>query len=255
MNQAPTESVDIMDILRSNGYRPEEDNATTEGMPEAPAAEEEKTFQIPEHLLSQLQPPEKDRVRNMPGELFSEPEGNPEKQDPWSRYADTLGKVEVTNDELEKYTRSLLFDERFEIPVRFFLGDEPFEVVCRSLYVSERETMALAVSRIAANYPIPSLPTAAVVADYYLKLALSVQVVSVNGKSFDAYDARPEAGQLPEDSPKIDEMVRLGRLAFQDMHQAKLKTLIKALHIFEVKQQILEDAYYNRDFRRPADAS
>ena len=256
MSQEPQESIELSEILRTHGWKPVVENPPpaeekpTEENPSPP----EQTFEIPEDLISKLSPPEKERVRNMPGGLFGDKEGEGSK-DPWSRYDDRLGKVTVNAEDLETYTKALLFDSRFELPIRLMLGEEPLEVVCRSLYVSERETMALAVAKIAANYPIPTLPTAMVVADYYLKLALTVQLVSVNGQPMTAYDARPDVGQLPEESPKIEEMVKLARLAFQNTHEAKLKTLIRALHIFEVKQQILEDAYHNRDFPSPVGAN
>lgn len=256
MNSIPPESVELTDILMAHGWKPEKETSSEApaenpgGVTETP----EESFSIPPELLARLSPPEKERIRNMPGGFFPDTESTPSK-DPWIRYDDRLGKVTVSSAELEAYTKALLFDQRFEIPIRLQLGDEPFEVVCRSLYVSEKETMALAVAKIAANYPIPTLPSAAVVADYYLKLALSVQLVSINGAPAQAFDARPDEGQLPEESPKVEEMVKFARLAFQNTHEAKLKTLLRALHTFEVKQQILEDAYHNRDFPSPADAS
>lgn len=252
----------IKDILRKGGWQDEESQPIElkEGEVKNIAdllgeTEMGETFALPEGVRQELTPPEKERVRNVVGGFFGEDEEQPVNRDPWSRQIPQLGTVTVSEEELAEYTRALMHDQRFELTLPVYLGDEPMLIRMRSLYVSEREVMAQAVNQIAEEYPIKSLPNAAIVADYFLKLAILIQVVSIDGQSNYPYDARPEAGELAENSPKVAELKKLGRTRFGEMHQAKLKLLIRALHIFETKQQILEDAYYNRDFPRPAGAS
>lgn len=272
-DQQATQPDVIKSILKDFGYKDENDTETAQEPERRVPANPDGTFSlppldpstavdIPPELLQQAlytdpdEPaPEKERVRNTAQGLFNSPEvSSSEFKDPWSRTLPQLGKVSVSMAELDQYTKSMLFDERFQLPIRLRVGDLPFVVEARSLYMSEREVMALAVAEVAKNYPVQTIQNAAVVAEYYLKIALLVQIVSVNGKSFDAFDARPEPGTLPENSPKVQELAQLARTRFGEMHQAKMKTLIRALHTFETKQQILEDAYHNRDFRPPVDA-
>lgn len=255
-------------ILLKNGWKPEEEDGPPAGDP-IPVGEGEvislgkllreggdsETIKLVGDLPEGAVLPDKDRVRNLPSGVFgSGEEQAEEKKDPWVRFVPELGKVEVTPADLETYTRALLFDQRFELAIPLWLGDQPMTVVVRSLYISEREVMAFAVAKVAESYPIQTLRNAALVSDYFLKMSVLVQVVSINDADNHPYDARPEPGQLPETCPKVEELANLSRTAFGEMHQAKLKALIRALHTFETKQQILEDAYYNRDFRPPAGA-
>lgn len=253
----------LMNILRQNGWKGEEPEH--EEIPLEPdqtlsiaqlLGEQEMGDDIPldASQLVQESLPEKNRVRNLPGSIYGSHEEATVVHDPWMRNIQELGQVSVSEEELEEYTRALLHDQRFEINLPLLMGDEPLNIVVRSLYISEREVIACAVSEVAEKYPIKSLQNAALVADYFLKMAILVQVVSLNGKPMDAFDARPEEGTLPEKSEKVGQLAEMARLKFGQMHQAKLKMLIRALHTFETKQQILEDAYYNRDFRRPAAA-
>ncbi len=254
------ENKEVTDILRQHGWSI--DSAGTEesqesGASQAPeATEEERTIQLDEETLSKLKPPEKERVRSMPGGVFEPTETDPKvKIDPWSRTNDKIGKVTVDSQELEEYTRSLLYDERFQLQIPLLMGKTPLVVTLRSLYVAEREIISMALSKVIESYPIPTLQNAALVADYYLKMALACQVVAIDEKGQDPYDARPEPGMLPESSPKVAELAQLVRIKYGQMHQAKFQLLVRALHIFETKQKILEDAYANRDFPPPADAS
>ena len=259
MNDEP-DSAAVKAILKQNGWSEASDGepielkeGETKQISDLLAGQElGETIAIPPELLP-APPPEKERVRNLAGGLFSAEEEEA-KKDPWSRFVPELGKVEVSEEELTEYTRALLHDTRFTLTIPMYLGDEPMRIGVRSLYISEREVMALAVSRIAEDYPIKTLHNASLVADYFLKLAVLVQITDIDGKSCDPYDARPESGTLPEKSPKVQELVTMARTRFGEMHQAKLKLLIRALHTFETKQQILEDAYHNRDFPRPGGA-
>ena len=252
---------DIKAILRKHGWQEEQATAEksggepstaekTEGAPQ-----ENQTFQIPEDLMDKLTPAEKERVRNTAGHPFQTPGERPPNKDPWKRYVDELGTVEVTELELQEYTRALLFDERFQLPVRLPIGEQTAEIVVRSLTVSEREVMALALNQIAASYPVASLQNAALIADYFLKMSLLVQVVSFNGQPCMAYDASTAPGELPEKSPKVSELAQLARTEFANYNQGRLRLMIRALHLFETKQTILEDSYFNRDFPRPAGAA
>ncbi len=246
-----TESTDIKDILKRNGWKDDQ--------PETPQKEEqvqeEKTIAIPEDLLKQLKPEEKERVRNLPGGAFAGEEQKPDSTtDPWSRYIPELGKVSVSKTELEEYTRALLFDERFQLPIRLFFGVQPVQIVVRSLYVAEREVMAMALNKITEMYPIRTIQNAALVADHFLRMSVAVQVVSMDETDMQPLDALPEPGVDPHSSPEVEKLVEAAKHRFSGMHQAKLKTLIRALHMFETKQTILEDAYFNRDFQSPVDA-
>lgn len=246
------ESTDIKDILRRSGWVEDAASETKEPEPEEST---EKTIEIPADLLAQLKPEEKERVRNLPGGAFAGEEAKPEdKVDPWSRHIPELGKVTVSKSELEAYTRALLFDERFELPIRLFFGSQPVEFVVRSLYVAEREVMAMALNKVTELYPIKTIQNAALVAEHFLRMSLAVQVVSMDGVSMDPIEALPQPGIDPATAPEVDKLVEASKLRFAGMHQAKIKTMIRALHTFETKQTILEDAYFNRDFPSPADA-
>lgn len=213
---------------------------------------------IPEDSLKEYQPEEKARVLRTPPL-----EGAKEVKDPWVRQAGTLGTITVSDEEREEYLRALLMEERFEINLNLTIGkDTPFLVRVHSLYASEKEVIALAVEKVVKDYPIRSLvegqgalTNMAVATDYYLRLAVMTQVVAINGVPQHPFNCRTETGQLPEDSPKVAELATAVRTRFADIHQAKFRLLVQALHTFQTKQLILEDAMINRDFWKPADAS
>jgi hypothetical protein len=204
------------------------------------ADEDVTRIPIPEEAMEGIEPPEKERLLRLDG-------GKPEV-DPWVRYVQTLGAVTVTEHEKETYHKALLFDQRFETAIDLPMGDEAFRVRIRSLYASEKEVMALAVSKLVEEYPVVTLNNAATATAHYFRMLILTQVVSFGGKIQEPYDARTEPSQLAEHSPKVAELARLARTSFGEMHQAKFKALMKALQIFETKQVILEDALGNRDF-------
>lgn len=214
---------------------------------------------IPEDSLANFKPEEKQRkLRKPPLEGAAEP------KDPWVREVGNLGSVTVTDEERDEYLRALLMEQRFEIHLNLTIGrDTPFLVKTRSLYASEKEVIALAVEQVVKNYPIRSLvegqegalANMAVATDYYLRLAVMTQVVTINGVPQNPFDCRTEPGELPENSPKVAELAIAVRTRFADIHQAKFRLLVQALHLFQTKQLILEDAMINRDFWKPADTN
>jgi hypothetical protein len=214
-----------------------------------------KRIPIPEESIAEFRPEEKPRKLRKPPL-----DGAVDVKDPWTRQAGALGLITVSDEERDEYLRALLLEERYEIPLNLTIGrDTPFVVRARSLYASEKEVVALAVEQVVKNYPIRSLvegqgPLAnmAVATDYYLRLAVMTQVVSINGVPQNPYDCRTEPGQLPEDSPKVAELAVAVRTRFADIHQAKFRLLVQALHTFQTKQLIMEDAMINRDFWKPA---
>ncbi len=214
---------------------------------------------IPAEQVADLQPEEKERKLRQPPPYGE----NADPKDPWVRNAGSLGNVTVSDEEREEYLRALLMEERFEIPLHLTLGkDTPFVVHCRSLYASEKEVIALAVEQVVKNYPIRSLvenqgalTNMAVATDYYLRLAVMTQVTKINGEPQNPFNARTEPGELPENSPKVAELAVAVRTRFADIHQAKFRLLVQALHLFQTKQLIMEDAMINRDFWQPADTN
>lgn len=213
-----------------------------------------------EGSVEDLKPPEKERLRNVP-DNFEEGEAVPDTRtppNPWSRTLPTLGEVSVSELELEEYTRALMHDQRLELPISLWMGDREIIARVRSLYVIEKEVMAITTEKVAREYPLfvgEEAGKRIVGAEFSMRACVLVQLVSFDGVDQKPYDARPEEGQLPEKSPKIAELDRLLRLRYANTHQAKLQAMIKAVHIFEVKQTILEDAFHNRDFPRPVGAS
>lgn len=218
--------------------------------------EEVDTLPLPETVVESMAPPQKERVRHLakgePDE--AEPPAKKSDKDPWSRDVQQLGTVSVTSEELEEYTRALLHDQRFEINVNVWMGTKPVVVRVRSLLVSEREIMAIATAKAIASHPVRSVSNAALLADLVMRMEVLLQVVEFDGVPMRPFDASVEEGVLPEDSPKVDELAKAVRLRFGQTHQAKMMTLVRSVHLFETKQQILEDAFHNRDFPRPVGA-
>ena len=263
-------------LLRDRGFQGPLDDDLPEGTPletsERPeddpilaldmttyTEEQIQKFPIPSGAVADLQPEEKERILREPD--FA---GDPQPQkDPWVRFVSKLGHVTVSDEEREEYLRALLMEERFEIPLQMTIGkDIPFVVRVRSLYASEKEVIALAVEKVVQDCPIRSLvenqnplSNMAVAADYYLRLSIMTQVVQINGEPQDVFDARTTPGQLPESCCKVAKLAELVRTRFANIHQAKFRLLVQALHLFQTKQLILEDAMINRDFWNPADTN
>ena len=255
--------IEVEKILRKLGWKGEAD-APVDSVEDAeqdedPLAaldinthEEVQRLALPQDTLEGIAPPQKERVRNIAGGV-PDPEGKP-PPDPWSRDVPQLGNVSVTPGELEHYTKCLLFDERFELPVNLWVGGQHVQVGVRSLYMGEREVIMLAVADVVKNYPIQTVHSASIVSDYTMKLHVLTQLTRFGEAALQPYDANPGIGTRPEDSPKVAELAQLARTHFSQTHQAKLMAMIRAVHLFETKQQILEDCFHNRDFPRPAGA-
>jgi hypothetical protein len=216
-------------------------------------------FPIDPESIQDLQPEEKERIRR----TTEESEEASRLKDPWMRYVPTLGTITVSEEEKEEYLRALLQEQRFEIPLQLVIGkDTPFVVRVRSLYAAEKEVIALAVEQVVKDYPIRSLVDnqtpfagAAVAVDYFLRLSVMTQIVSVNGVAQNPFDATVAPGELPEHSPKRHALAKEVRLKFATAHQAQFRLLVQALNLFQNKQLILEDAMVNRDFWKPADTN
>jgi len=250
----PTDTSEVEKILLQNGWKPDTDVEDSEAADTGPKPIDDGDTDAPEeNERSEFDgPKERDRIRRMPAGI---PETVKPQSDPWSRTSDKTGKVTVNTSELEAYTKALLFDTRFELGVPLYLGETPVSLVFRSLYVAERDIMALALKRLADDHPIQTMSQAALMSEAFLKMSLICQLVSIDGVGQDPFDARPIDDQLPEESDKVEKLYRLTRTRYQGIHQAKLQMLIRGITIFDIKQKILEDSYYNQDFPRPVDAS
>jgi hypothetical protein len=209
-------------------------------------------FEMPAIEQEQEQEP---KVRRTAGPPYDEGETPVEKKDPWSRQSGRLGKISVDESEMQVYWDALFSDSRLVLPIPMQLGERRVVVRVRSLTVAEKEVIALATNQIALKYPIQSIDKSIVIANYAMQAGVVMQVESVDGQPFRPFEALPAEGVLPEDSGKAEELAQVMRLRLASMHQSKLRMLIDAVHIFEVKQAILEDGSINQDFPVPADTN
>ncbi len=187
MNKEPDSEIES--ILRQQGWKPETETAKEEEGPAPLPMENEEPEEQPDT-----------KIRRMPEGMR---ESTRRPRDPWIRIHDQVGKVTISAEELALYTKALLFDERFELGIPVYLGEQPVVVTLRSLYVSEREVMALALKKLIDEYPVPSMQSTAIVADAFLKMAIVCQAVAIDDKPLDVFDARPEPGQFAEESPTV----------------------------------------------------
>lgn len=179
----------------------------------------------------------------------------PAIQDRWTRNIPNLGVVGVTDEEKRVFENSFLHDDRIELPITFKLTvDRSMTVVCRTVYTHEREVIACAVQRLVEEHPMATMATMAVASEFAIRANALVQVVSVGDKKWPAFDLRRRDGEQPAHHPDMDKLVTAARGHFENLQGRHFALISRALHIFEVKMTILEDALANQDFTLPADS-
>jgi hypothetical protein len=196
-------------------------------------------------------------LRRTPGGIFDEGEADanaqlPEK-DPWSRTLPGLGKVTVNESEREDYWRALWAETPFNGTVMLALpgvGDMHF--VFRSLSQGSKEIVAVAVDRLLKEHPVKTADALTLAGDYYMRIRVILQLVrwwnDGSKREFLPYDAVLDPDELAENSPHVATLIKLGRTWFNTWSESSLKTVFKALHAFETKVVIMEDAAINQDF-------
>jgi len=213
--------------------------------------QEVDVHELPESEIKRA--PEKQKVRRIPGALFGKGEESQPPKDPWSRVIPELGKIEVTEAERENFYRRFLHGDRQELAVSIeILPGEFFHCVVRSLTPGEKEAIGFAVARIAATYPNANAPKQLLIAEYWTKMEILTRIVRIEGEDWKPFDISITSDELPEESPKIEELIRKARTHFNTDNRYTL--LFRALHMAAAKFTILEDALANRDFSNPSGA-
>lgn len=219
---------------------------------EAHDADHIRKIPLSSEVAASIKEPEKERVRRAAGGVFPAEEEEP-TVDIWSRNIRGLGKVTVEPDEREAYEKSLLFDERFQIPICLVRGLHSIRVEVRSLTVGEKAIAALANKMAVDSHELNKDVAKAQLSSYYhLQMTVAMQVVTYNGKNMHPYEV--EMGDLPVTlgHPAVAGLVDDVRKRFLNTHDSSFRLMVSAAHVFEAKQVILEDSVLNGDFSRPA---
>lgn len=214
-------------------------------------------YEIPEGIL----PVEEEipKVRRVP--LIGDSQEKEPPKDPWSRTIPELGTIRVSRTEWESYYRNFLLGERHKLLTRIeVLPGEIFECVIQDLTPGEKELLALAVMEIIKTNPIVTGggelgegSRRIIHADNWLKLECVTRILKITGRpEWKPFEIAMQDGMLPEEYPRLAELIKDGRTRFNNNHLFTL--LVRSLHLAAVKFTILEDALANRDFTNPAGA-
>lgn len=181
---------------------------------------------------------------------------DPGDDDPWSRTIPGLGTVRATEEHKEIYEDVFFSDEPLELPVSLTIGsgDRRRDVVveCRTLSAYEREISAQATYRALDGNPLLKRASAQVIGEYFRRVDMLMCVKSVGGETWPCVRCEAVPDVKPADDPAVERLVGLLQTHFSRTQGRKFALVSKAMHIFEVLNDILDDAEINGDFTDPA---
>jgi hypothetical protein len=237
----------VRDLLRKMGVQPDNPLQALNMDSYAPEDVVRLDAPAPEALLEE----EDQGLRRTAGPPFDRGEEGPytSPKDPWTREVPELGTVSVTEEEQCSFWRALWHDEVWQTTVAIEKdGFEPLRYTFRTRSQGLKELVALAADRVAEQHPIKTIHNTKLVDDYYLRLCIITQLLEIDGKTQNAPDAVLAEGERMEDSQWPDKLAAMARVWFNNWSESRIKMAFRALHVFEIKLKILEDASINRTF-------
>lgn len=262
----PVKPEDMRSALRKMGARVDDPTAQEqeqlEGDPigeafDIESYDDEDVVKVPidGELAEELRPPDRERIRRTAGPPYDEGEEPDPSRSLWHRNVPGIGAVTVTEEEKDIYAKALLFDTRVEFTLPLVRGESTMLVTVRSLYEGENDLIALAVASGVTSHPLRGqLEQARLAALLYLRLSAALQITRVRDKVFTPFEVTGEELAAPPDidAPVLQRMLDDAAVRFNTTHKPTYQLLMSALHIFNTKLKILEDAGWNGDFSVPA---
>jgi len=203
---------------------------------------------------------EPDPLRREGSGLFSQAASNRQnlaqtakvEQDPWSREVSGLGRVTATEEHRDIYEDVFFSDESLQLPIPLTIGSRKVIVTCRSLSGYEKEIIAIAVRNMAESHPLLKSAPQIVLSEYITRANMLMMVVDVDGEAWPCIRCEPAPGTHPGNDPQVGILVEKMTSEFAKTQGRKFALLHKALQMFEVITDILDDAEINGDFTNPA---
>lgn len=201
--------------------------------------------------------PENAPVRRTGSGLMSKLGDDQDKRDPWVRIVPGLGRVTVSEADKEAFEDAFFAEQRYRltIPMKVGKGDRVVEIECRSMLAYERELIARAVIAYSRDESLRSPGAAGLLLDHVTRLNYLMVVVRVGDEAVTPFEVPDEDMDKPvPEASCLQDLQNRAVTVLNRRHPSQVALIAKALRVFEVKCDILEDALINQDFTESADS-